>query len=134
MPYLWALLWYSSGPGAARLNDKISLGVSGDKFPGVNIHIITDNKNIANQGNGLAQRKAYSSLWKIMDGFNASGYKLEWHWIARMRLGLNRLVDTMASKCRVTMEQKINLPADVTLYDFNPTDEQFEQASLEETS
>jgi ribonuclease HI len=131
IPYLWALTWYDCGPGKARLKDRIANwklkpnhGVTGpwsepELPPGVKVHIITDNTNLANQGNGLVKRKAYGPLWKAFDGFVAEGYQLRWHWVARQRLGLNRLVDLIAGKCRLAIE-KVVMPEGLTLFDFNP--------------
>jgi hypothetical protein len=115
IPYCWALTWYSQGPGKARLTDKKSTG----KDPTVKIHIITDNNNLANQGNGLAQRKAYGPWWRLVDGFVAEGYNLTWHWVARQRLGLNQAADYVAGRCRKAIEA-VELPDDLTIYDFNP--------------
>ena len=122
MPYLHAMTWYASGPGKARLEDRLaSWRPSSDRTsqPGVKIHIITDNKNLANQGNYLAARKAYSWIWKSFDELTAMGYQFKWHWLPRMKLGLNRLVDFMSGRCRLEME-KIELPPDMSIYDFNP--------------
>lgn len=131
LPYLHAMTWYASGPGKARLEDRLATwkpspnyGVksthdSTERSPGVKIHIITDNKNLASQGNYLAARKAYSWIWKSFDELTAMGYQFTWHWLPRMNLGLNRLVDFMSGRCRLEME-KIELPPDMSLYDFNP--------------
>lgn len=130
MPYLHAMTWYASGPGKARLEDRLSKWKPNpnhpihpysdpERPPGVKIHIITDNKNLANQGNYLAQRKAYSWIWKAFDELTSMGYQFKWHWLPRMKLGLNRFVDCMSGKCRLAME-KIELPPDTSLYDFNP--------------
>lgn len=138
LPYLHAMTWYASGPGKARLDDRIAkfkpsliadASYCGPPRPTVKIHIITDNRNLANQGNFLAARKAYSWLWKSFDELSAMGYQFKWHWLERMKLGLNRLVDYLAGRCRLEME-KIEPPPGLSIYDFNPAfvtpDEQLE--------
>jgi hypothetical protein len=114
-PYVHALAWYSEGPGRERLHGLRSNG----RLPRLPVHIITDSEIIANQGSGVARRKANRPWWAALDELAAMGYDLNWHWMARDRLGLNMLMDYLSRAARKAVES-VRLPAGVSEYDLNP--------------
>lgn len=117
-PYLAAMRWYNAGPGRDRVKARQARGGF------CKVHIVSDNRNLINQGLGLNQRRAYPDIWASYDAYAIQGYQFHWHWVARLRLGLNRLADLMAGRCRILMESA-KMPdgtfiRDLNLYEINP--------------
>lgn len=117
MPYLEALTWYVAGPGCAK-NGKP-----------VKIHLITDNYNVANCGNRVCDRATYPWLWAPFVHIERMGYILQWHWVARDRLALNKFDDFVAGFARVeiekwkpVIEQALGSSMEEVIYEYNPTE------------
>ncbi len=130
--YVYALMWYSNGPG----KDRLAAGTHrvGDARRVV-IHIVTDNQIVANAGNGACRRDAGRELWAAINEIVRQGYHLQWHWRKRDQLGLNRLTDHMSRQSRLAIEEieKITPPDGLTVYDFNPPDPLPEGAARDQT-
>lgn len=100
IPYVHALSWYIEGPGRERLTTKMRLRASSV----VRIGAITDSELLSKQGAGLASRKTGNYYWAMIEAVAERGFLLEWRWVPRSVLGLNRLADHLAGTCRKSMD------------------------------
>lgn len=117
-PYVQALSWYVEGPGRARLLDRLAA----DPAARVRVHVVTDSEIVARQGSGKASRRKGRPYWAMLEALEEAGLETHWHWVARSRLGLNRLCDFMAGACRRSVDAvtAVGPPAGTTVYSFNP--------------
>lgn len=118
LPYVQALSWYADGPGKAHLADLRKVNSRGR----LRVHVITDNAAVAQQGVGGCARRKGNFYWKMIEGVEEAGYCLNWHWVGRSKLALNRLCDHLAGLCRkgVGSVAPVGLPDGTTAYDYNP--------------
>lgn len=118
LPYVQAISWYAEGPGRALL---LSLRRH-DPRATVRVHVVTDSEIVARQGDGKASRRKGGCYWKMIEALEAAGFETRWHWMARNRLGLNRLCDYLAGLCRRSVDTvgAVTLPAGTSVYDYNP--------------
>lgn len=128
MPYIEALTWYASGPGKGS-SHSLGMNENMQSRRPIQVHIVTDNANVANQGNRRCDRGAYPWLWDALVGIERQGFVLHWHWLERERLALNRLADMVSVASRVAMEslpklieERHSLAVETMLYEFNPED------------
>ena len=125
MAYVHAMLWYSSHIGKeVRKNYP-------KKF--IDVHVITDSRVVANQGNKVAERKldglANRALWASISDIARQGYKFHWHWVERLTSELNWAADQMAGSARKAVKNCVlteDVPDEdgkyrgVSIYDINP--------------
>lgn len=125
MAYVHAMLWYSSHIGKEVRKDYPK------KF--INVHVITDSRVVANQGNKVAERKmdglANRALWASISDIARQGYKFHWHWVERLTSELNWAADQMAGSARKAVKNCVlteDVPDEngkyrgVSIYDVNP--------------
>jgi hypothetical protein len=112
LPYLQALLWYTSVNGP-KLQAKLK------RRP--RLHIVTDSRLAADQGNGRARRNVNGEIWAAIDAVALRGYDLRWHWMGRERTGLNVLTDHLSKAARRAIAD-VKLPKDTSVHDLNPSE------------
>jgi ribonuclease HI len=99
-PYIYAMLWYTRGPGKA-LHIKIKAATPVGIAPRlINVHVVTDCKIIADQGNNTVERETNLPLWRTIEAYERLGYKMYWHHVERELLAVNRLCDDLSKEMR----------------------------------
>lgn len=118
IPYVQALAWYADGPGKARLETKLG----SHALAKVRVHVVTDCEIVARQGSGKASRRKGKPFWSMIEALEEEGFVTSWHWMARSKLGLNRLCDYLANLCRKSTDAVLTAkpPEGTTAYDYNP--------------
>tara|TARA_Y100001938_G_scaffold148750_1_gene233355 strand:- start:2019 stop:2621 length:603 start_codon:yes stop_codon:yes gene_type:complete len=125
MAYVHAMLWYSTNIGKElrqHYPDKV-----------LNVHIITDSRVVATQGEKVADRRidgiANRALWASISDIARQGYRFHWHWVERLTNELNWAADKMAGSARKAIkacELVEDVPNEdgkydsVSIYDVNP--------------
>ena len=93
MAYIQPLSWIS----AQRDKERKEEGTS--SF--CRVHIITDSQYCQGQGDKKVLRpKKNGTLWRIFSDFERNGILLNWHWLGRDDVELNRLADAMSKAAR----------------------------------
>ena len=94
VPYIYALLWYTRRHGGKLARPR-------------QVHIVTDSKNTAAQGNHLAEflasplrLRSTRFLWVIIQQMANDGYTFDWHWRKRGELIANRRMNRLAQAAR----------------------------------
>lgn len=121
-PYVYSLLWYSRNAGKALQAHRTNLL----NF-GINIHLITDCRIIAEQGNKLVVRDTNLPLWLAIDCYERYGYKLKYHWIERDTVEMNNVCDRLSKDLRLFV-QNIELKLDTANIVDTLTDKELEAA------
>lgn len=111
MPTLQTLLWFEENHGERTRKD---LGRA------VRVHVITDSRITASQGNHSVARRCNNHLWFLLDTLIASGYVLAWHWLGRDRTGLSILTDHLSRLSRRHIEE-VQLPPGTDVEQLNPS-------------
>lgn len=115
MPYLHALTWFHANFGKSRIKTKGNV---------LEVHVISDNENVVNQGNYLAERKQSAMWWAALDVKTKEGYSFKWHWTRRENLALNQLADHTSRHYRVlgeTVSISDIMGEGSSVYHFNPS-------------
>lgn len=117
IPYLQALMWFHAH-GGKDYQKKLGRPL--------NIHVISDNENVVNQGNGNSDRKELAPLWAAVDTICRKGYNVKYHWMGRDQLGLNILADHVSRCARLAMSglslaDMVTEMPDMSIYDVNPS-------------
>jgi ribonuclease HI len=108
-PYIYAMMWYSHGPGQDLLKSRRATAKTGVMYSLPHVHILTDCEVIAKQGNRTWSRDANAPLWRAMEGFTTLGYRISWHFADRDTSAANRLCDALSKAARRAV-QAIVLP------------------------
>lgn len=111
MPYLQCLMWYE----AVR---KTWLKTKGKGL--TRVHIITDSKLTADQGNNIVDRNANTEIWAAIEDIEQRGYHITWHWMERSSTGLNALTDCVSKSSRIALSN-LKLPENSDVYHYNPS-------------
>lgn len=98
VPYVHAMLWYSRSPGGKP---------AGKAAPPKYVHIVTDSRTTAVQGNHIVEflenplkLKTTRFLWETLQQLTAAGYVFNWYWRKRGNLAANRRMNRLAQTAR----------------------------------
>jgi|GEM_PF-6455429 len=94
------------------------------------VHIITDSEycQIQGESGNLSPRKN-GAFWRMFEDFQRRGLVLNWHWVERDKIDLNRYVDAASKAARLLMKEndvrsivETNASGETlhTLEEFNP--------------
>lgn len=101
VPYVFALQWYSRGPGKELRKKKDAT----NEFAYINVDIITDCDIIVKQGMGKAMKDTNKMVWGAYDALTTAGYVINWHYIPRLTLSTNAYCDSVSKILRKCVEE-----------------------------
>lgn len=64
------------------------------------IHVVSDSQYVVQIGNALRTPKSHAPLWRQLASFRALGMQLQFHWIPRDSVPLNKIADLVAGVSR----------------------------------
>jgi hypothetical protein len=120
-PYIYTMMWYSRGPAVTLREQKRRKNPY--QFPRISIHIVTDCKVIAEQGQGKMSRNANEALWASFDVFERQGFVFTFHFIPRDNFTANRVCDGLSKDMRhliESIEQRLDTQTYPDVYNDQP--------------
>jgi len=67
------------------------------------VHILTDSQYVQKMMTGRMP-KTHAAFWLAYNIYNRLGFRLNWHWLPRNDIALNRYVDAISRKARLLLQ------------------------------
>lgn len=64
------------------------------------VHIFSDSQYVVNIGKGTRAPKSHAILWRQLAGIRGLGFEIDFHWIPRDCIDLNKFADAIAGEAR----------------------------------